>query len=119
MLHCAAPAQPSRPGRSRIFIEFATSKRKRIVRFSGEFSAHRPSGTLDMRKREALIFRADNPRHRGAVWKDAFLLVSRGRVGSELNVLVTERVRAVLACLTIASFFAGAVGLISWRVCGG
>jgi len=54
----------------------------------------------------------------GAVWKDAFLLVSRGRAGNELNVLVTERVRAVLACLTIACFFAGAVGLISWRVSG-
>jgi glycosyltransferase involved in cell wall biosynthesis len=53
-------------------------------------------------------------RDRAIPW--SLLLLSRGKLGNELNVAASERLRAVLAGLVAAALLAGALGLISWLV---
>jgi hypothetical protein len=51
-------------------------------------------------------------RDRAIPW--AFLLLSRDCARDELNIAVTERIRALLACLCVVSVVAGLVGLTPW-----
>jgi glycosyltransferase involved in cell wall biosynthesis len=51
-------------------------------------------------------------RDRAIPW--SFLLLSRARLGDELNVAVTERIRALVACLGFAMLVASLAGFVSW-----
>ena len=51
-------------------------------------------------------------RDRAIPW--AFLLLSRGGAGDELNVAMTERIRALIACLCVVSLAASLIGLVPW-----
>jgi len=53
-------------------------------------------------------------RDRALPW--AFLLLNRGHTGDELNVAVTERVRAAIACLGGVSVVTSLAGLTSWWI---
>jgi hypothetical protein len=51
-------------------------------------------------------------RDRAIPW--AFLLLTRGYASDELNVAVTERIRALVACLCVTSLAGTVIGLIPW-----
>jgi len=51
-------------------------------------------------------------RDRAIPW--AFLLLSRDCARDELNIAVTERIRALVACLCVVSLVASLVGLTPW-----
>jgi GT2 family glycosyltransferase len=53
-------------------------------------------------------------RDRALPW--AFLLLSRGHSGDELNIAVTERIRALIACLSGVSVVTSLTGLTSWWI---
>jgi glycosyltransferase involved in cell wall biosynthesis len=55
-------------------------------------------------------------RDRAIPW--SLLLLSRGKLGDELNVATSERLRAVLAGLVAVTLLACAVGFVSWLVPG-
>jgi glycosyltransferase involved in cell wall biosynthesis len=53
-------------------------------------------------------------RDRALPW--AFLLLSRGRAEGELNVALTERIRALIACFLVASIATSVIALTPWWV---
>jgi hypothetical protein len=53
-------------------------------------------------------------RDRAIPW--AFLLLNRVGVKDELNIAVTERIRALIACLCVGSFFASLLGFTPWSL---